>query len=166
MDGIILITKHKSAIHLLKNPVHFLSLGLGSGLLPKMPGTWGSLLALFLFYPFSGLSVPILGIIIALLFFMGIYCCHQTAKVLKKADPSEVVLDEIVAMFFILATVPVSIPLYFFAFVVFRVFDILKPWPIRWCDKNIQAGLGIMLDDMLAAGYSVILIYLMRMYII
>jgi phosphatidylglycerophosphatase A len=150
--------KQRSYRHLIKNPIHFLSFGLGSGLIPGMPGTYGSFLALFLFLPLAHLNLATLLIINILLFILGCYCCDKTAKALGVDDPSPVVLDEIVAMFFILSFIPLSLVNYILAFVVFRFFDILKPWPVSWCDKNIKGGVGIMVDDIAAAVYSLIVV--------
>jgi len=149
--------KKKASWALLKNPVHFCSLGAGSGLLPGMPGTYGSLLALFLFLPLTQLPFPVILTINAVLFLIGCLFCDFTARVIGRDDPSQVVFDEIVGMFFVLAFTPVSVTFYLIAFILFRIFDVLKPWPIKGCDKNIKGGFGIMLDDLLAALYTIII---------
>ena len=146
--------ERKSNITLLKNPIHLLSFGFGSGLLPGMPGTYGSFLALFLFLPLAHLSLSTLLILNTILFLIGCYCCDKTAHALGLDDPSPVVLDEIVAMFFILSFIPLSVFNYLLVFAVFRFFDIVKPWPVSWCDRNIKGGVGIMVDDMAAAVYA------------
>lgn len=149
--------EQKTQWYLLKNPVHFFSLGAGTGLLPKMPGTFGSLLALPLFVPFASLPLPILLAMNAVFFVLGCICCDKTAQVLGGDDPSPVVLDEIVAMFLVLSFTTLSLPHYFIAFLLFRAFDIFKPWPIRECEKKYKGGFGIMFDDFIAAGYTIII---------
>lgn len=140
---------------LLSHPAHFFSLGFGSGLFPKAPGTAGSLLAipLFLLAPAPASLAPAL-FIIALLFAFGVWCCDLTGKALGVSDHSAIVWDEMVAMWLILALVPHTFIWITAAFLLFRLFDIWKPFPIRQFDARLKGGFGVMFDDLLAAIYA------------
>lgn len=139
---------------LISHPAHFLSLGLGSGLAPKAPGTFGSLAAipLFLLFPHWPMMWS-LGLIAAL-FLLGCWCCGVTGKALGVADHGGIVWDEMVAMWLLMLTVPANWLWYATTFALFRLFDIWKPWPIRVFDAKLKNGFGVMLDDILAAGYA------------
>ena len=131
----------------------------GAGLLPKAPGTWGSLAAL----PFAAAIVWLGGpwallAAAVLLFLVGIWASAKYAG--SRADPGEVVVDEVVAQWLVIFPVALDLKLYLLAFVTFRVADILKPWPANWADRRIKGGLGIMLDDILAAPYAMVVCYL------
>lgn len=133
----------------LRNPIHFLALGFGAGLLPKMPGTFGSLIALPLVY---GLSLFPHAYVLATLVacVAGIYVCGKTARDMDVHDHGAIVWDEVAGMLVSFIGVAVT-PLSTIAgFALFRFFDIVKPWPIRFIDKRISGGVGIMLDDILA----------------
>ena len=144
----------------LRNPIHFLALGFGSGLLHPAPGTWGSLVGVIV----GALVLPWLGaktffILPALCFFLGIGLCERTSHDMGVHDHGSIVWDEIVAVFLVLLAVPrVSLFWCTIAFVTFRLFDILKPYPIRYFDEKLTNGFGIMVDDILAAGYSILVI--------
>ncbi|HQT81265.1 MAG: phosphatidylglycerophosphatase A [Ferrovum sp. 37-45-19] len=134
---------------------HFLSLGLGSGLSPKAPGTMGTLVALPFYFLIRQFNAPLGWFITGLSLLVGIYICHFTASKLDVEDPSAVVWDEIVAFLMMLLWVkPQGIGL-LWAFLLFRLFDIWKPYPICWADRHIKGGLGIMLDDLLAMFFAV-----------
>ena len=151
----------------LRNPIHFLALGLGSGLLHPAPGTWGSLVgvvlgALLLLW----LSAKTFFILTALCFFLGIWLCERTSHDMGVHDHGSIVWDEIVAVFLVLLAVPqVSLFWCAIAFVTFRLFDILKPYPIRYFDEKLTNGFGIMVDDILAAGYSILVILALAHFI-
>jgi phosphatidylglycerophosphatase A len=136
----------------------FFALGFGSGLAPRAPGTMGSLVALPLAIPLLWLTPAIQGTVLLLAFLFGIYCCEKTSQRMAVQDPGAIVWDEIVAMWLVLAFVPAQWAWWLAAFVLFRVFDIAKPWPIRWLDQHVKGGLGIMLDDVLAAIYAIALL--------
>lgn len=140
---------------LLSHPAHYCSLGFGSGLFPKAPGTAGSLLAipLFLLVP-APASLAQALFIIALLFAFGVWCCDATGKALGVSDHSAIVWDEMVAMWLILSLVPLTFIWITAAFLLFRLFDIWKPFPIRQCDARLKGGFGVMFDDLLAAIYA------------
>ncbi|MCC7329330.1 MAG: phosphatidylglycerophosphatase A [Gammaproteobacteria bacterium] len=138
----------------LRHPVHWLPFGLGAGLLPWAPGTWGSLLAVMLFWLLPPLE-PLLHLGLAAAgFVLGVGLCGLSARRLGVHDHPGIVLDEIVAMWATLAAVPRAALWCGLAFIAFRVMDIWKPWPIREADHRIPGGLGIMLDDALAAAFA------------
>ena len=151
----------------LRNPIHFLALGFGSGLLHPAPGTWGSLVGVIV----GALLLPWLDaktffILTALCFFLGIWLCERTSHDMGVHDHGSIVWDEIVAVFLVLLVVPeVSLFWCAVAFVTFRLFDILKPYPIRYFDEKLTNGFGIMVDDILAAGYSILVILALAHFI-
>ena len=147
--------------HLLKNPIHFLSLGFGSGLAPKAPGTFGTLAAIPVVILAACLGNP--GFIIATVVacVVGVYLCGYTAKAMGEHDHPAIVWDEIAGYMVAMIAVPVSWQTLLVAFILFRIFDILKPWPIRYLDKHVHGGLGIMIDDILAGLASLAIIHLM-----
>lgn len=146
---------------LLSHPAHFLSLGFGSGLAPKAPGTFGSLAAIPFYLLLSLWLSPMQIAWLALpLFLLGIWACDKTGKALGVSDHGAIVWDEIVAMLPLLAmagTAPLALAV---AFALFRLFDISKPWPISWFDARVKGGFGVMLDDALAALPAAGLLYL------
>lgn len=138
---------------LLHRPLCFLGFGFGSGLATKAPGTFGTLAALplaFLLF-LIGIDGVWLVLLCMVLFVLGIKICAHTEKELGIEDYGGIVWDEIVAMLLVLAFVPFKWHWWLAAFIVFRLFDVLKPWPIRWFDTRVHGGLGIMLDDVVAA---------------
>lgn len=138
----------------IKNPIHFISLGFGSGLMPKAPGTYGSLAAL----PFCMLLVYIpwqVQVAVAVLtFFLGWYTSSVTEKAMGMHDNRAIVIDEFDGMFISIICFPSVWYYAILAFVLFRIFDILKPFPICMLDKRIGGGLGVMLDDVLAGLFA------------
>lgn len=142
---------------LLAHPAHFIALGFGVGLVPKAPGTLGTLLALPLAWAL-GLVLPPLGIAFAAipLFFLGIWACEITGRNLGAADHGAMVWDEVVAFLPLAALASASIVLQLVAFGLFRLFDIWKPFPIRELERNVKGGLGVMIDDVVAAFYAYI----------
>jgi phosphatidylglycerophosphatase A len=146
---------------LLLNPGHLLSLGFGSGLSPKMPGTLGTAVGvgLYLLLPNQYLMnwKIYLGIIL-FTFLIGIVLCGYTAKTLNVHDHPGIVWDEIVGYFITMFMVPKEWMWILLGFVLFRLFDILKPWPISIADKQLKGGFGIMLDDVIAAVFALIII--------
>ena len=141
---------------LLQHPAHFLGLGFGSGLAKIAPGTFGTLAAFPLAWMSLALPLPIQWALIAGLFLIGIPICTITGKALGVVDHSGIVWDEIVAMLLVLTFSPVEWPWWLTAFLLFRLFDIWKPYPIRQCDAKLKNGFGVMFDDLLAAIYAII----------
>ncbi len=137
----------------LSNPVHFLALGFGSGLLKPAPGTWGTLAGMPLLLLVSSLVSTQSVVFIALLiagFMIGIYLCGKTASDIGVHDHGAIVWDEIVGLFAAVIWLPLSWQNLVLAFLLFRLFDIIKPWPIRWLDRHVHGGFGIMIDDVIA----------------
>lgn len=151
----------------LLNPVHLLAVGFGSGLIHPAPGTWGSLAGTFI----GVILLALLGtktflILTALCFALGCYLCQKTADDMGVHDHGTIVWDEFVGIFIVLASVPeLSWQWILMAFVLFRFFDILKPYPIRYFDEKLKSGFGIMVDDVLAAIYAVIVVFVIRMVV-
>lgn len=135
----------------LKDPGHCLALGFGSGLAPRAPGTFGSLPGIALYFAIAGLPLPLQLAVLAGLFALGVLLCARTAKALGVHDHPAIVWDEVVAMALTLLASDGSALGIGAGFALFRLFDIWKPWPIRWFDRNVHGGLGVMLDDVVAA---------------
>jgi len=155
----------KLSVSLLKHPIHFLALGFGSGLAPKAPGTFGTLMAVPLFVVMAYvLTTTQLYIAIALVSVVGIYICDQSAKLLGVHDHPGIVWDEFAGYFISMLFLPVNALTLLLAFGLFRFFDILKPWPIRWIDKKVAGGFGIMLDDIIAGVFANIIACLIWYY--
>ncbi|MDJ0751474.1 MAG: phosphatidylglycerophosphatase A [Woeseiaceae bacterium] len=138
----------------LTDPVHFLAFGFGTGLAPFAPGTFGSLPGVLLFWMTVDFGLYVqLGVAIALA-LVGIWLCGESARRIGVHDHGGIVWDEIVGMYITLLAAPATMTGWALAFVAFRLFDIVKPWPIRDLDHSIRGGLGIMLDDLVAALYA------------
>ncbi|HLD09084.1 MAG TPA: phosphatidylglycerophosphatase A [Methylophilaceae bacterium] len=140
---------------LFSRPAHFFALGFGSGLAAKAPGTFGTLVAIPLFLAL--MLTPQLAhiIIITCLFFIGIPICAQTSRALGVSDHGSIVWDEIVAFMLVLEFTPPFWAWWLAAFLLFRLFDIWKPFPIRQFEARLKWGFGVMFDDLLAAGYAI-----------
>ncbi|MDJ0793789.1 MAG: phosphatidylglycerophosphatase A [Woeseiaceae bacterium] len=144
----------------LTDPVHFLAFGFGTGLAPFAPGTFGSLPGILLFWLTLDLGLYVqLGVAVALI-LSGIWLCGESARRIGVHDHGGIVWDEIVGMYVTLLAAPVTMTGWALAFVAFRLFDVVKPWPIRDLDHSIHGGLGIMLDDLVAALYAALLLAL------
>ena len=141
---------------LLSHPAHFCALGFGTGLAKKAPGTFGTLAGLPLFWLIADLGFYTQLAIITVLFVAGIYFCEKTGNALGVSDHGGIVWDEIVAIMLVLTVTPYHWQWWLVAFILFRLFDIWKPAPIRQCDAKVKGGLGVMLDDVLAAVYAII----------
>lgn len=152
---------------LLRHPAHFLALGFGSGLITPAPGTWGSIAALLLAVGLhlAGVQGVMLAWLALPLFVLGVWVCGVTGRALGVADSGHIVWDEIVAMLLVLAAVPATPVAWLAALLVFRVFDIVKPWPIRWLDARVHGGFGVMLDDVVAALFAVLVLWSVLPYL-
>ena len=149
-----------SARTVMTDPVHLLAFGFGLGLAPKAPGTVGTLLGVVFAWLVLDLDLMVqIGIGVAM-FIVGIWICGDSSKRIGQHDPGGIVWDEIAAMYLTLLVAPTTITAWILAFVLFRLFDIVKPWPIRDLDHRMGGGLGIMLDDLVAALYAAILLAL------
>ena len=142
------------------DPVHILAFGFGTGLAPFAPGTFGSLPGILLFWLTMDFGLYVQLGIAASMTLAGIWICGESARRIGVHDHGGIVWDEIVGMYLTLIVAPVSVVGWVLAFVFFRVTDIVKPWPIRDLDHRIDGGVGIMLDDLVAALYAAILLAL------
>jgi phosphatidylglycerophosphatase A len=145
------------------HPAHFIAFGFGAGLVPYAPGTAGTVLAYPLWRLFElTLSPLVIFALIALLFILGAWVCDVTGRHLGIADHSAMVWDEVVAFLLVLAIVPPAAPWQGAAFVLFRFFDIAKPPPIRWFERRYPGGFGVMFDDLIAAGFTLVVLALTK----
>lgn len=133
---------------------YFVSFGFGSGLAPKAPGTFGTLAALPMYYLICDLPAIWYLLVCVVSFFVGVKIVDNVSKDLAVDDYPGIVWDEVVGYLFVMYLVPASIFNAFLAFVFFRVFDIWKPFPIRWFDRRLKSGFGVMLDDFIAAVFA------------
>ncbi|OTQ36175.1 phosphatidylglycerophosphatase A family protein [Gilliamella apis] len=144
----------------LTNPIHLLAVGLGSGMSPIMPGTMGSAMAIPLWLLFDGLQPYLYWVLIVVAFIFGCFLCQKTSDDTHTHDSGHIVWDEFVGMWITLFFIPqISVLWIAIAFFAFRVFDMAKPWPIRWFDKRVPGGFGIMVDDVIAAIFSSLTVY-------
>jgi phosphatidylglycerophosphatase A len=142
---------------LLRHPAHFIAFGGGAGLVPGAPGTMGTLLALPLYW----LIAPWLGpleflLVMAALFALGVWVCEVTGRAIGVPDHRGMVWDEVVAFLLVLFFIPATLLWQATAFLLFRLFDILKPPPIRFYERTFKNGFGVMLDDLVAAFYTLL----------
>jgi phosphatidylglycerophosphatase A len=138
----------------LRCPACFLAFGFGSGLSPWAPGTLGTLVAIPLFLLAAPLSLPYYLGLTALLFVAGVWLCGRCEKKLGVSDHSGMVWDEFVGFFVTMAAIQPTLLNIVLGFILFRIFDILKPWPIAWFDRKVHGGFGVMLDDVIAGLYA------------
>jgi phosphatidylglycerophosphatase A len=146
---------------LLLNPAGFLALGFGSGFVPVGPGTAGTLVAVPLYLLLQPLHPGFYIGLVGLLFLAGIPICSHVARRLDVHDHPGIVWDEIVGFLVAMAFAPAGWAWLVTGFILFRFFDIAKPWPIRWCDRQVSGGLGIMLDDLLAGVFAAVVLQLL-----
>jgi phosphatidylglycerophosphatase A len=143
----------------LRHPAHLVAFGFGAGLVPGAPGTAGTLLA----FPLFWLAQPRLAaieflLLLVIMFAAGIWACQKTGRALGAPDHGGMVWDEIVAFLLVLLFTPDSLYWQASAFLLFRLFDILKPPPIRYFDQTLKGGFGVMLDDVIAAFYALLVL--------
>ena len=142
----------------LKIPSHLFATWFGVGLIRPAPGTWGSFAALLIWY-FAEFMHPIAHVILPIFILFSWLVCSQATKESDSKDHSAIVIDEVAGMLVTLSFVSHGITTYLCAFLLFRLFDIWKPWPISWADQNVQGGLGILLDDLIAGFFAGGIIY-------
>jgi len=143
---------------MLAHPAHWIAFGCGSGLLRPAPGTWGTLAAWFAFVtldPFLSTGAWLAVIVVAA--GAGAWAAERTGRALGRADHGAIVIDEIVAFWIVLLFLPPSVLAQALGFLAFRLFDILKPPPIRAVDRRFKTGIGVMADDLIAAFYALLL---------
>lgn len=140
------------------HPAHWVALGFGAGLSPWAPGTAGTLLAWLIFWVAGDLPAPLALGCIAVLFALGVWVCDVTGRHLGIADHGAMVWDEVVAFLLVLTVIPARLEWQAAGFVLFRIFDVAKPPPIRWLEARWKGGFGVMADDLLAAGYTLLVL--------
>jgi phosphatidylglycerophosphatase A len=146
------------------HPAIMLATWFGVGLIPIAPGSWGSLAALPFAWAICSLWGPTgLAIAIAIAVFTGWWATAAVIKASGINDPGFVVIDEVAAQWLVLLAAPSGPLSWVLAFLLFRIFDIWKPWPVRWADRHIRGGLGVMLDDLLAAVYAALILSVLLM---
>jgi phosphatidylglycerophosphatase A len=160
------IVARPSAGFAFSHPAHAIALGFGAGLSPIGPGTAGTLVAWPIGWYLGGIVSPaVLVAVLAGAFAVGMWACALTGRHLGVADHGAMVWDEIVAFVLILAIVPRDLAWQAAAFVLFRAFDIGKPPPIGWFDRRLHGGFGVMFDDLLAAGYTLVCLAAMKRFL-
>ena len=138
------------------NITHLLAFGFGAGCSPKAPGTMGTLLAVGLYLPLSHLPLVYYLLVLSLVVLLGIWLCGKAARDLGVHDHPGIVWDEIAGYLLTMTAAPDGWLWILVGFGLFRLFDIWKPWPIRWLDRQVAGGLGIMLDDLVAGVFAAI----------
>ena len=149
------------------NPSLLLATGFGIGLIPVAPGTFGSILGIVLFLVLTHLNLPIFwfSLLILILYFFSYLAVQSTLNAVKRSDPGEIVIDEVLGMMLVMMTIPPDPKWIFLAFILFRIFDIFMPWPINRVDSELKNALGVMLDDFIAALYAGIIIVAIRFFL-
>ena len=140
--------------------------GFYSGYLPKAPGTWGSLVGLVLFFLLHSLNLEMYLGVVAGIFIIGTFAAGEAEKIMDRQDPGLVVIDEIVGILITMIAIPATPLNMVLGFVLFRIFDIWKPFPVNFFDQRFHGGLGIMLDDIMAGIYSLIILQLVVRFIL
>ena len=151
---------------MLRRPSGVIATWFGAGLLPRAPGTWGSLAAL----PFAWVIAhaggwPALAVATVLVCALGVWAADREAQRTGAQDPGSIVVDEVAGQWLTLLFAPLDPLSYALGFVLFRIADITKPWPASWADRKIKGGIGIMLDDLLAAAYALLVMLAYRRFI-
>jgi phosphatidylglycerophosphatase A len=154
-DTITSPPRRPDAAFLVSHPAHFIALGFGIGLVPVAPGTFGTLLGWGIFCAAALVLPPVVIAFLAIpLFFVGVWACDVTGRDLGVPDHGAMVFDEIVAFLPLAAIASAAWWLQLIAFGLFRLFDVWKPYPIRMVERNVKGGLGVMVDDVMAAAYA------------
>ena len=146
---------------LLSSPAHFVAMGFGTGLVPKIPGTCGALLAIVLYGLLVPLPLPLYLVVVAAVTLVGILAAGKSARLLGVRDPNVIVIDEIAGMLIGLTAIPDGWVWLAIAFGVFRFLDVVKPWPICVFDRHGSGGLGIVLDDVAAGVMTFVVVQLL-----
>lgn len=139
----------------------FLASGCGVGYLPWAPGTWGSLFALPLCFLLSRLEASLYWMVLLAIVALAIVAAGAAEKILDRKDPGVVVIDEVAGMLVTMIGAPPTLAAYGAGFLLFRFFDIVKPFPVRWADRHLNGGVGIVLDDLLAGVYALLCLQLL-----
>ena len=157
------MTDDKTKQVALKTPAGFVAFGFGSGLAPVAPGTFGTLAAIPWYLLMATLSWEWYLLLTVLAFFLGIYLCERASVDMGVHDHGGIVWDEFVGYWITMFLIPLTWYWVLLGFLLFRFFDVVKPFPIKWLDKKVKGGFGIMIDDVLAGLFAwVILMILVR----
>ncbi len=143
----------------------FIATGFYSGYLPKAPGTWGSLVGLLLFFLLHTLNLQIYLAVVAAIFVIGTFAAGEAEKIMDRKDPGLVVIDEIVGILITMIAIPATPLAMALGFILFRIFDIWKPFPVNFFDQRFHGGLGIMLDDVMAGIYSLVILQVLVRFV-
>ncbi|WP_331353369.1 phosphatidylglycerophosphatase A family protein [Cellvibrio sp. UBA7671] len=149
---------------LFNNPNHLFAFGFGSGLAKRAPGTFGTLAAIPFFLLLQNLSWPVYLSWLIVTFALGVLWCDRSSRALGVHDHGGIVWDEFVGFWITMFMAPTGWLWILIGFVLFRFFDVLKPWPINWLDKKVHGGFGIMIDDALAGIYAFIFLQLAALW--
>ncbi|MDQ8040065.1 MAG: phosphatidylglycerophosphatase A [Rickettsiella sp.] len=144
------------------NPIYFVAFGFGSGLSPFAPGTCGTLVAIPLYYLVQYFSLLNYSLILLLAILIGIWICDVVEREIGVRDYSGIVWDEVCGFGLTMWAAPKGWLWIGIGFLLFRLFDIVKPWPIAWMDRKLPGGLGVMVDDLMAAVYAWIILHLIH----
>lgn len=160
------MSKEKNILSM-SNPIHLLATGFGSGLSPVAPGTMGSLAAIPFWFLLISLPRPFFMLCLILAFCLGVYLCDRTAKEMGVHDLGCIVWDEFLGLWIALSLLPKEAHnwvLITAGFLLFRLFDIWKPFPVRFIDRHVKGGMGIMLDDVVAGFFAAVILFLLHRF--
>ena len=149
----------------LKHPANFAAFGFGSGCSPKAPGTAGTIVAVLLYWPLQFLPVYLYALMLIVTFILGVWLCGKASKDLGVHDHGGIVWDEFVGYWITMFMAPPGWVWILLGFVLFRLFDIWKPQPIRYVDRHVHGGFGIMVDDVLAGIYALLVLQGIHYYL-
>jgi len=146
----------------MRKPVMWLATGFGAGLSPQAPGTVGSLVGVLFYLAMAGLALPVYLSVLLALAVAGVWVCGRAGKILGVSDHPGIVWDEIVGLLITMTATPPGWWGVLLGFALFRLFDILKPWPVAAIDRGVAGGLGVMLDDVMAGLYALACLQILR----
>jgi phosphatidylglycerophosphatase A len=142
-----------------RDPVQFIAFGFGSGASPYMPGTVGTLAAVPFYLLLQPLSINTYLLTLMVLTLISFWLCHRAGKAVGETDHSGIVLDEFIGYFITMTAAPAGGVWLLLGFILFRFFDIYKPWPIHYIDNHMPGGIGVVLDDVVAGVFAGVLLY-------
>jgi phosphatidylglycerophosphatase A len=146
-----------------RNPLHFIAFGFGTGALPYAPGTFGTIIAIPFFLVLRSFSIELYIGILLILIIASMWLCEKVSKDIGVADHQGMCVDEIIGYLVTMTFAPATFKWILIGFLLFRLFDIWKPWPIRQVDQRFHGGVGVILDDVLAGIYSMIILYILQL---
>ena len=149
-----------------RNPIHFLAFGFGSGASPVAPGTAGTAMAVLIYLLLPAMNTVSYSVFVLVSLIIGIWLCGKTSRDLGVHDHGGIVWDEFTGFWLTMLMAPPGWIYVIVGFLLFRFFDIVKPWPIRWVDRQIHGGFGIMMDDVLAGVMAMICLQLLAVWIL